>query len=124
MALRDDRRRFGECLRELRLPGARGCFQEAAEKARKESLSYETFLLDVMEQERQQRRHHRTKRALKASKLPLEKPLDTFDRKRLPRKVDAHLNVLIEGTFLDRTENVLAFGQPGSGDRKSVVEGK
>jgi hypothetical protein len=43
------------------------------------------------------------------------KPLRAFDRKRLPRKVDAHVNVLLEGAFLDQCENVLAFGQPGSG---------
>ena len=61
------------------------------------------------------RRQHRIERTLRASGLPLEKTLKSFDRKRLPRKVDAHVNVLLEGTFLDRCENVLAFGQPGSG---------
>jgi DNA replication protein DnaC len=39
----------------------------------------------------------------------------TFDRKRLPQKVDAQLNVLLDGSFLGRTENILAFGNPGSG---------
>ena len=29
--------------------------------------------------------------------------------------VDALVSVLLEGSFLDRTENVLAFGNPGSG---------
>ena len=52
---------------------------------------------------------------LRASKLPLEKTIKSFERKRLPRKVDAHINVLLEGTFLNRCENVLAFGPPGSG---------
>ena len=41
--------------------------------------------------------------------------MKSFERKRLPRKVDAHINVLLEGTFLNRCENILAFGPPGSG---------
>ena len=50
----------------------------------------EEFLLEVMERERETRRQHRVERALRVSKLPLEK---TMKRKRLPRKVDAHINV-------------------------------
>ena len=66
-----------------------------------ESLSYEEFLLEVMERERETRRQHRVERASRVSKLPLEKTMKSFERKRLPRKVDAHINVLLEGTFLD-----------------------
>ncbi len=50
-----------------------------------------------------------------ASRLPLEKTLDTFERKRLPARIDRQLAVLLEGSFLDRRENLLAFGNPGSG---------
>ena len=52
---------------------------------------------------------------LRASGLPLEKSMESFDRKRLPVRVDGMVSVLLEGTFLDRAENVLAFGNPGSG---------
>jgi DNA replication protein DnaC len=38
-----------------------------------------------------------------------------FDKKRLPARVATHLNVLTDGSFLNRAENVLAFGNPGSG---------
>jgi DNA replication protein DnaC len=33
----------------------------------------------------------------------------------LPARVATHLNVLTDGSFLNRAENVLAFGNPGSG---------
>ena len=102
---RRSKQRLQEGLKQLRLPTMRSNVQEVAAKARAESLSYEQ---DV-------RRQHRIERALRASHLPLEKTLQTFDRKRLPRKVDAHVNGLLEGTFLQRCENVLAFGPPGSG---------
>lgn len=41
--------------------------------------------------------------------------MDSFNRKRLPRKLDMQLGVLLEGSFLEEKENVLAFGNPGSG---------
>src|SRR5262249_53924474 len=38
-----------------------------------------------------------------------------MDLKRLPRKVVQQVRGLLDGTFLDRRENVLVFGNPGSG---------
>lgn len=102
-------------LKELRLPAIRGCFQEKAELARRESMSFERFLLELVQGEQQERTNNRIQRWLRDSRLPLEKSLDTFDRSRLPVPLDHHLSVLLEGGFLDRRENVLAFGPPGSG---------
>jgi DNA replication protein DnaC len=61
------------------------------------------------------RRQNRIARNLRASKLPPSKTFDNFDKKRLPAKVATHLNVLTDGSFLNRCENILAFGNPGSG---------
>ena len=41
--------------------------------------------------------------------------MSSFDRSRLPNKINRHVDVLLDGSFLDRAENVLAFGNPGSG---------
>jgi DNA replication protein DnaC len=57
----------------------------------------------------------RVERLLKASALPLAKSLPNFDVKRLPVKAQRQLRMLLEGGFLDRKENVLVFGNPGSG---------
>lgn len=104
-----------ERLKMLRLPGMRACYEELAELARREALSYEQYLGELLEREWEERRHNRIERMLRASRLPLEKSMECFDRKRLPAKVDALMSVLLEGSFLDRAENVLAFGNPGSG---------
>jgi DNA replication protein DnaC len=58
---------------------------------------------------------NRIARNLRTSRLPVSKTFENFDKKRLPVKVANHLNVLIDGTFLNRSENILAFGNPGSG---------
>ena len=52
---------------------------------------------------------------IKASRLPLEKNWASLDLKRLPPKAVQQLRGLLSGEFLDRRENVLVFGPPGSG---------
>ena len=111
----DTHQRLQDDLKELRLPTMRRCVVEVAQKARADSLSYEEFFLELTARERDVRRQHRIERAIRTSGLPLEKTLESFDRKRLPKKVNAHVYVLLEGGFLGHCENVLAFGQPGSG---------
>lgn len=102
-------------LKELHLPTVRQCYEEHAEQARGESWSHEQYLHGLMERECEVRRQNRIARLLRESKLPLEKSLQSFDRKRLPPKVAGQVNVLIQGSFLSRAENILAFGNPGSG---------
>ena len=102
-------------LRELHLPAIRECYAPAADKARQESLAYEQYLWELVQRESEARREHRIERLLRESQLPLEKTLSAFDLKRLPKKVAQQTRVLLDGSFLDRKENVLAFGNPGSG---------
>jgi DNA replication protein DnaC len=102
-------------LRELHLPTIRQCYEEQAEMARRESLLHESYLLELARRELEVRGQNRVAKVLRESKLPLEKSWKVFDRKRLPRKVDGQMETLLEGSFVERCENVLAFGNPGSG---------
>lgn len=107
--------RLESYLRELRLPAFRDAYQEEARRAEAESLSYEQYLLELVQRECEDRRQHRVERNLRASKLPTDKTLSGFDLKRLPTKVRQQVQSLKDGAFLKRCENVLAFGNPGSG---------
>jgi DNA replication protein DnaC len=102
-------------LKQLHMPTVRRCYEQIADQARKESFSYEQCLLELLKLECDARRENRIARNLRASKLPPSKTFDNFDKKRLPARVATHLNVLTDGSFLNRAENVLAFGNPGSG---------
>lgn len=102
-------------LKQLHLPVVRECYREVAEQAVREGLSYERFLLEVLERETAERDRNRIERRLRESRLPLEKSLAAFELGRLPVKVKQQFAVLREGAFLNRRENVLAFGNPGSG---------
>ena len=102
-------------LDELRLTTIQKRYSDIAQKARKDTWGYEEYLLNVVQEEGETRRTRRIERLLRQSGLPLEKSLDTFELKRLPNKVKQQLNVLLEGKFLDHNENILIFGNPGSG---------
>lgn len=102
-------------LKTLHLATIRHCYQEEAELARGESLTYESYLQELVVRECEHRQQNRIARYLRESKIPLEKSMASFDRARLPPKINSIVNTLIEGTFIERSENILAFGNPGSG---------
>jgi DNA replication protein DnaC len=102
-------------LKELHLPTMRSVFEELAQEARQESASYEQYLLSLADRECQERRHKRIERLLRESRLPLEKTLQAFDLKRLPSRALQQVRGLLEGSWVDRRENLLCFGKPGSG---------
>ena len=104
-----------EYLKELRLATIRERFEEAARQAAQESLGYEGYLLDLVEKECEARWHRRIERLLRQSGLPLEKTLDAFELSRLSSKVIQQVNLVRQGLFLDKQENVLVFGNPGTG---------
>jgi DNA replication protein DnaC len=102
-------------LKELHLPVFRSDYQELARQAQQEGLSFEQFLLGLAQRECQQRRNRRIERLLDDSGLLLQKSWTALDLKRLPPRVVQQARAVLEGSFLDRHENVLVFGQPGSG---------
>jgi len=112
---KDAGRALEDCLKELHLPAIRSGYREVALVARQEGLSFEQYLLALAQRECQERRNRRVERLLRDSRLPLEKSWQALDLKRLPPRVVQQARALLEGSFLDRRENVLVFGQPGSG---------
>ena len=83
-------------------------------------MSYESFLQKLVVKECEERRHKRIGRYLRESRLPLEKSLASFEKIRLPEKLRVLLNILLEGSFVDRCEKILAFGNPGSGETRQL----
>ena len=71
-------------------------------------------LVEVLEQEAEDRRARRVDRLRRASKLPAGKTWETFEHDRAPVQLRQQLQ-RAEGDFADRGVNVLAFGMPGTG---------
>jgi len=102
-------------LRSLHLPSVLREHRKLAGSAETEEWSYEQYLRTLMELEIHERHERKIARLLKRSNLPDGKNLATLDQKQLPVKVRRQLPALIEGGFVERAENILAFGLPGRG---------
>lgn len=104
-----------QSLKQLHLPAFAEHHAAQAGLAATEGWTYDQFLLHLCELELDGRERRKIERLLHSSKLPREKTLEQFERGRLKRVVERQFAALLDGSFLDRRENVLVFGNPGSG---------
>jgi len=102
-------------LRSLKLPSFVDHWREIAGKAEKRGWAFEQFLNHMCELEIEERRIRRIQRFLKASQLPSTKTLGTLKMERFPLPVRRQVPVLCQGDFVERADNILAFGLPGRG---------
>lgn len=102
-------------LRSFCLSTMAGQYEEVMERAEKEGWSPRRVLRHLCEGEAEERAQRRTARLLAESGLPQTKTLGTLDEALLPRKVRQQMPMLIEAAFVERGDNVLAFGLPGRG---------
>ncbi len=107
--------RLQKCFRYLQLPGMRDGYEEITAAAVREGMGLDRYLLTLLERESEVRWNHRIERLLRESRLAPDKTLERFEMKRLPAKAVHQVKALLDGGFLERRENVLAFGNPGSG---------
>ncbi len=78
-------------------------------------------VIEVFELEAADRQQRRVDRLRRTSQLSPGKTFDGFDKKRLPRKLQAQLRDLASGAFVGRCANVLAFGLPGVGKTHAMI---
>lgn len=102
-------------MRALKLPSFARYAEEVAQKAEREGWTFGQYLHHLAELEVHERRRRRIGRYLKDSDLLPEKTLATLTRARLTPKVAKMLPTLCEGGFVERGDNLLAFGLPGRG---------
>lgn len=89
--------------------------QSLADQAARDGWTCASYLHTLCENELASRARRRTERLLKESRLPATKQLANFDLERLPARVRRQVPELLEGHFVERNENLLAFGLPGRG---------
>jgi len=90
-------------------------YAETLAMAEQQNWGYRKFLLHLCEAEAADRKERKRNRLLKESALPTGKTLGTLEESKLPSKIRRQLPTLLEGGFVERAENLLAFGLPGRG---------
>jgi DNA replication protein DnaC len=101
--------------REFCLPTMAARCGEMMASAEAQNWGYRKLLVQLCEAEAADRRERRRQRLLSESKLPSDKTLGNLEEGKLPAKVRRQLPTLLEGSFVERAENLLVFGLPGRG---------
>jgi DNA replication protein DnaC len=102
-------------LRLLKLPSFVAAYEEFARQAERDGWTHSEYLRRLVEREITERRQRRIERLSKGSGLPEDKTIGSLKTEKLPPKVRRQVPALCEGGFIERAENVLAFGLPGRG---------
>ncbi len=101
--------------REFCLPTFAARCAEMMQLAEVQNWGYRKLLLQLCEAEAADRRERKRQRLLRESKLPSGKTLGNLEEAQLPAPVRRQLPTLLQGGFIERAENLLAFGLPGRG---------
>lgn len=102
-------------LKGLRLKAFVSNYQSLSESAEKEGFSHLVFLKQLSQLEIEARNHRKIDALIRRAKLPRSKTLKDFESIRITGLSPSLIERLAEGDFMDRCENVLIFGNPGTG---------
>lgn len=102
-------------LHAFHLPTFAAHYESFARQAEKERLDHVGYLYHLAKLEAEERGRRKTERLLREAHLPRGKHLDDFELARIPALSPTVVARLADGEHLDRCENVLIFGNPGTG---------
>lgn len=101
--------------RTLRLPAFRRECEQQSTRAAQESLSYEAFLLRLMEMEYRTREENRRKAQVRQAGFSQYKYLHDLSRGDLPQEAAAKLPQIETLDFIKSGQNLILSGNPGTG---------
>ena len=99
----------------LRLPTISAECEKIATQAASDNADHLTFLLQLLELELLEREKRSSERRLKSAKFPTLKSLDGFDFSARPSINKIEIAELMRCEFIDKKENLLFVGNPGTG---------
>jgi DNA replication protein DnaC len=102
-------------LKALRLPTVGAECEKVAHQCAADNADHLTYLLQLTELELLEREKRAAERRIKAARFPTIKTLDTFDFTARPSVNKVLITELARGEFIDKRENVLFVGNPGTG---------
>jgi DNA replication protein DnaC len=102
-------------LKALRLPTVASECEKVAARCATDNADHLTYLLQVLELELLDREKRSAERRLKAARFPTLKTLDTFDFAARPSVNKMLIGELVRCEYIDKRENVLLIGNPGTG---------
>ena len=102
-------------LKQFKLSGIARSLDLRIQQAKDDNLAYSDFLSLLLEDEANQRGDNKQRRLYQQAKLPFEKGLEDFDFTFQPSIKKKEILELAACQFIQRKENIIFIGQPGTG---------
>ncbi len=102
-------------LKDFKLSGIYGSYEERIKYATDKSLSYEEFLELILEDEANNRADNSYKKRYSKAKFPYHKKIEDFDFGFQPSINKRTLNDISTCQFVEKKHNVVFIGSPGTG---------
>jgi DNA replication protein DnaC len=104
-----------QLLTQLRLLGMVDCIDKVLKHAERKGLATEDVLLELLEAEYKDKQIRCLNNRIRSAKLPWEWTLDTFPFNRQPGINKLQIMNLAKLNFIERHENIILIGKPGTG---------
>ena len=104
-----------EHCRQLKLPSVARDAGRLAVEASRQGLEPLVYLAELLETEITERAERRAVRRTKEAGFPAVKTLEGFDFGRARHLPEALIRTLTDGDYIERAENVIFVGEPGTG---------
>ncbi|MGM0878867.1 MAG: ATP-binding protein [Bacillota bacterium] len=101
--------------KQLRMPTIANQYRSLAREAEERNLTYEEYLLALLEVEMQTRDENQKQRRLKQATFPVQKTLDSYDFSLMPSLNKNRFLTLSKGEFVEKRENIIFLGNSGTG---------
>ncbi|WP_040789304.1 IS21-like element helper ATPase IstB [Nocardia paucivorans] len=110
-----------QACRMLRLPTVRSQFNEIAENAGREQMTYRAFLAELLIAECDDRARRRSERRIRAAGFPRDKSLRAFDFDANPNIDPATINTLASGDWIKKGLPLCLIGDSGTGKSHLLI---
>jgi DNA replication protein DnaC len=113
--MNETRAHVEELLRTLKLRAVLAMYEETTEKAAKNNLQYEEYLVALLEEEVKRREEASIKAKVSKAKFPFIKTMEAFDFSFQPGLKERKVINLASLQFIEKQENIIFLGPPGVG---------
>lgn len=108
-------------LKKLRLPTFLKLYPQLSRQAEEGNLTFEQYLLRLVEQEVLNREENTHKQRLRYARFPAQKMLEQFDFTQVPELSKPLVLKLAQGHYLEQKENIVLLGNSGTGKTHLAV---
>jgi|TARA_B100000315_G_C14463585_1_gene534902 DNA replication protein DnaC len=102
-------------LKKLKLPTILREHESMAVVCRNDGSDYQTYLMRLAERELLDREKRAAERRVREANFPVIKTMDTYNFKAQPSVNERMIRELMRGEYIDKKENILLIGNPGTG---------